>query len=130
MRYAMFSKEETTRLLDIANIGTHKGMTAQARAIYNAVLQFNNTHTGALLGLAFNHITVSQYDEAEKILNAVIAKNSDDMEAKCLLGLNYFLADKKELAKPLLAEAANTESESKALAQDLLAEMQHGLSWN
>lgn len=116
----MFTKEEVQRLLDIANYGSHKGQPAPARKILENILAFYPEHSGALLGLAHNHITVGDYGKAKEILQNIIGKNSTDMEAKALLGLCFILADKKEEAKPLLEEVKNSEAASRTLAKDLL----------
>lgn len=116
----MFTQEEIQRLLDIAHYGSHKGQTSSARKILLAVLAFHPEHSGALLGLAHNHLTVGDFTKAEEILTNILNKNNADMEAKALLGLCYYLSGSKEKAKPLLKEVKNSSSSSKQLAENLL----------
>lgn len=119
----MFTDKEIQRLLDIAQYGSHTGQISAARTVFEAVLAFRPEHSGALLGLAHNHITVGEYEKAREILNSVLERNSRDNDAKALLGLSWFLSGDKEKAKPLLEEAKNGGSASKQLAEELLLNM-------
>lgn len=119
----MFTQEEIRRLLDIASYGTHKGQISPARTIFNAVLSASPEHSGAKLGLAHNHIAVGEFDQAETLIKSVLEKNNADMEAKCMLGLCYCLADKKDEAKPVLEEVKNSNCISKKLAEELLTNL-------
>lgn len=119
----MFTQEEIRRLLDIASYGTHKGLTVQARNIFESILSDQPEHSGAKLGLAHNHISVGEFEQAETIIKAILDSNPADTDAKCLLGLCYFLSDRKDKAKPILEEVKNSDGASKALAEDLLANM-------
>lgn len=119
----MFTENEIRRLLDIAQYGSHTGQIAAARTVFESILAFRPEHSGALLGLAHNHIAVGEYEKAREILNSVLEKNSQDNDAKALLGLSWFLSDDKEQAKPLLEEVKNSDCASKQLAEELLLNM-------
>lgn len=115
----MFTQKEISRLLEIALLGSHKGYTLQARAIFETILFFQKEHSGAMLGLAHNYLTIGEFEKANQFLHAILKKNEQDIEAKTLLGLSHFLANNKEQAKLLLEEVVN-QSSSKELAQNLL----------
>ncbi len=116
----MLTQKEISRLLDIALLGNHKGYTLQARTIFETILFFQKEHSGAILGLAHNYLTVGDFEKANELLQTILTKNKNDTEAKVLLGLSYFLQNKKEQAKSFLEEVANQSSSSKELAQNLL----------
>ncbi len=116
----MFNAEEIKRLLDIASVGSHKGMSFDARTIFEVILAQNPEHSGAKLGLAHNYITVNEFDKAKELLIDVIAGNAQDLDAKALLGLCYALTDNMTEARPLLEEVKNSDCASKELADILL----------
>lgn len=118
----MFNADEIKRLLDIACAGSHKGMSSDARTIFEVILAQKPEHSGAKLGLAHNYITVNEFDKAEALLKEVIAKNDNDFEAKALLGLCYALSGNMTVAKPLFEEVKKSGSPAKELAETLLGE--------
>lgn len=116
----MFDTDEVKRLLDIASVGSHKGLTAFARTIFEVILAQNPEHSGAELGLAHNYITVNEFEKAETLLKKVVEKNTHDLDAKALLGLCYALTENMAEARPLLEEVKNSDCASKGLAEVLL----------
>ena len=60
------------------------GDWAQARSVYESVLN-SNDYTWAQYGLAKIYIKQKRYDEAENLLNDIIAKDPDQVEAMDLL---------------------------------------------
>lgn len=116
----MFTQEEIRRLLDIACLGNQKGNILESREIFQSILSFYPEHSGALLGLANNYMAINDFAKAEEILQQVINKNENDIEAKVLLGITYFISDRTEQAKPLLEEVKNSTSPSNVLAEYLL----------
>lgn len=117
----MLSNEQITRLLDIAGAASHKGMTVQARRIYEGVLAERPGHVPALIGLAFNHITVDQFAEAEDILrNQVLAKNPADGDALAYLGLCLRLAGRGDEARAVLESVPAEAASARAMADRLL----------
>ena len=117
----MLTKEQITRLLDIAGAATHKGLTAQARRIYEGVLADRPGFVPALIGLAFNHMTVDQFGEAEDILrNQVLAKNPGDADALAYLGLCLRLEGRTDEARAVLESVPADAASARAMADRLL----------
>ena len=119
----MLTDAQITRLLDVANAGCHKGMVTQARTVYAGVLAVRPGHVPALIGQALSHIVISEFDQAEEQLKAILAGNADDFDAQALLGLCLFLADKKDEAREVLEPLQSREGSSAALVASLLEQL-------
>ncbi len=118
----MLEDSQISRLMDIANAGCHKGMAAQARTIYNSVLELRPGHVPARIGMAMSHIVVSEFDKAEQMLRALLDEGFD-ADAAAALGLCYTLADRKDEARDVLEPLAEGHGEAAALAAALLESM-------
>lgn len=117
----MFSNEEITRLLDVANTGLHKGEVALARKVYEGILAERPEHAPTLISLALSHIVVGEYETADTILNdRVLAKNPADADALVYLGLSAKLAGRNEQAEEILSRVPAGGSAG-ALAESLRA---------
>ncbi|MBO4312453.1 MAG: tetratricopeptide repeat protein [Desulfovibrionaceae bacterium] len=119
----MFTDEQISRLLDIANAGCHKGAVLEARTIYDGVLAVKPGHVPALIGRALSHIVIGEYDEGEAQLRAVLETNPDDDDATVLMGLCLTLAGKKDDARPFLEKAKKACGASAVLAASLLEQV-------
>ncbi len=118
----MLSPEKRGLLLDIANIGCHRGLVLEARAVYLGVLAEKPGFAPALVGLAFSHVVVDEFIEAERILKEeVLAANPDDSEALAVLGLCALLDKRAEDAREILAVPARGDGAAAVFAKELLA---------
>ena len=101
----MLTNAEVSRLLDIANAGVQKGLVAPARTVYNGILEGRPDHIPTLISLAMSHLAVGEYTEAETILrDKVLTQNPEDPDGLAYLGLNAFLAGRKEEAAEILVK--------------------------
>lgn len=116
----MFTDEQITRLLDIANAGCHKGAVLEARTVYDGVLTMKPGHVPALIGRALSHIVIGEYDEGQTQLRAVLDKNPDDADAAVLMGLCLTFSGKKDEARPFLEKARAAGGGTAELAANLL----------
>lgn len=119
----MLTNEQIARLLDIANAGCHKGMVAEARAIYEGVLADRPGHVPALIGQALSHIVIGEYAEAEEGLSAVLAQHPDDADAMAVRGLGLCLEGKKDEARKILEPLQGGEGTAAKLAASLMEQM-------
>lgn len=119
----MLEDTQIHRLLDIANTGCQKGFVTDARAIYDGVLELRPNHAPALIGMAFSHIVVDEFEAAEKILNQVLAAHPDDTDAQVCLGLCYTLAGKTDEAKKTLTPLREQQGSIGTLAMNLLEKL-------
>ncbi len=118
----MLNSTQIQRLLDIANVGCHNGYVYNARVIYDTVLTVKPDFAPAKIGLAFSHIVVDDFPVAEEILNAVLANNDDDIDAKVMLGLNLILAGESDRAHQILKPVSeDISTPAGKLAADLMA---------
>ena len=95
----MFSPRQLSRLLDIANMACQKGMVADGRRIFHAVLALKPDFVPAAVGLAFSHVVVDDFDGALAILDRVLAGNDGDPDALAMQGLAHILAGRREEAE-------------------------------
>ena len=116
----MLTNAEVTRLLDIANAGVQKGQVALARTVYNGILECRPDHIPTLISLAMSHLAVGEYDDAETVLrDKVLSQNPDDPDGLAYLGLNAFLAGRKDEAAEILAKVPE-DTPAGNLAKNLL----------
>lgn len=95
----MFSERQIARLLDMANLACQKGLVGEARTIFRAVLAFRPHFAPALVGLAFSHVVVDDFDTALMILDDVLARDAADADALAMKGLACILAGRKDEAR-------------------------------
>ena len=115
----VLNDSQISRLLDIANAGCHKGCVHEARTIYDSVLTLKPGHVPALIGRALSHIVVGDYDTADTILRDILSANSEDADAKCMLGL-CLMMQKKEEGRVLLSALQERDDTAGKLAKQLL----------
>ena len=96
----MLSERHIARLLDLGNLACQKGMVGNARIIFDGVLALKPGFAPALVGLAFSHVVVDDFDRAQEILDQVLAVNPDDADALAMLGL---LAGRRDDAERVFA---------------------------
>ena len=99
----MFSERQIARLLDLGNLACQKGMVKESRTIFNGVLALKPDFAPALVGMAFTHIVVDDFDGAQSILDQVLAANAEDADALAMLGLAHMLAGRREEAEAVFA---------------------------
>lgn len=95
----MVSEKQMARLLDLANLACQKGLVGEARTIFRAVLALRPDFAPALVGLAFSHVVVDDFDTALTILDKVLAGNAADADALAMRGLACLLAGRREEAE-------------------------------
>lgn len=116
----MLTASDIKRLLDIANAGCHAGHVGQARIVYEGVLTLKPGFIPARIGQAYSHLVVDEFDEAEAILNDILAAHPADADAQVMLGLVCTLAGRSVEARAVL-QPLTTEHGSRAeLAATLL----------
>ncbi|MBQ3059980.1 MAG: tetratricopeptide repeat protein [Desulfovibrio sp.] len=115
----MLSERQIARLLDIANLACHKGMVREARAIFSAVLALQPDFAPAQIGLAFSHIVVDAFDEAQAILEGVLSRDAGDADALAMLGLTHMLAGRRDAAEEAFALISN-ESTAASMARVIM----------
>lgn len=91
----MVSEKQMARLLDLANLACQKGLVGEARTIFQAVLALRPGFAPALVGLAFSHVVVDDFDTALTILDQVLADNAADADALAMRGLACLLAGRR-----------------------------------
>lgn len=117
----MLTDSQIARLLDIANAGCHKGIVLEARTIYDGVLSVRPGHIPALIGQAFSHLVVGEYEQAEDMLRSnVLSEHPEDADARAMLGLCLLLADRKDEAREILEPLSEEEGKASGLARSLL----------
>lgn len=99
----MVSERQMARLLDLANLACQKGLVGEARSIFQAVLALRPGFAPALVGLAFSHVVVDDFDTALTILDRVLADNAADADALAMRGLACLLAGRREEAEHAFA---------------------------
>lgn len=99
----MLSERHIARLLDLGNLACQKGMVGNARIIFDGVLALKPGFAPALVGLAFSHVVVDDFDRAHEILDQVLAVNPDDADALAMLGLSHMLAGRRDDAERVFA---------------------------
>ncbi len=99
----MFSERQIARLLDLGNLACQKGLVKDARTIFSGVLALKPDFAPALVGLAFTHVVVDDFDGAQLILDKVLAANPADADALAMLGLSHMLAGRKDEAEQIFA---------------------------
>ena len=116
----MLTDSEVRRLLDVANAGVQRGVIGPARRVYEGILANRPEHVPTLISLAMSHLAVGEYDEAETVLrDKVLAQNPDDPDGLAYLGLNAFLAGRKDEAAEILAKVPE-DTPAGNLAKNLL----------
>lgn len=116
----MLSAYDLQRLLDIANVGCHTGHVIQARTVYQGVLALKPGFVPARIGMAYSHLVLDEFDEAEGILKAILAANPADADAQALLGLVYTLARRPAEAATFLQPLTAGHDARAELAASLL----------
>lgn len=96
----MFSEQQIARLLDLGNLACQKGMVKEARTIIGGVLALRPDFAPALIGMAFTHVVVDDFDGALAILDKVLAASPNDSDALAMLGLAHMLAGRRDEAEP------------------------------
>lgn len=119
----MLTDEQITRLLDIANAGCHRGMVAEARGIYDAVLTIREGFVPARIGMAVSHMVVNEFDEAEGLLRAVLDDRPGDADAAVYLGMTLYLAGRRDEAADVFRPLAESEGSAAALAKRMLEQL-------
>ncbi|WP_297218890.1 tetratricopeptide repeat protein [uncultured Desulfovibrio sp.] len=99
----MLTERQIARLLDLANLACQKGMIGEGRSIFQAVLAIRPGFAPALVGLAFSHIVVDDFDGALTLLDKVLAANAADADALAMRGLACMLAGRREEAEQAFA---------------------------
>lgn len=99
----MFSERQIARLLDLGNLACQKGMVGKARIIFDGVLALKPGFAPALVGMAFSHVVVDDFDGAREILGKVLAANPDDADALAMQGLSWMLAGDRDEAERTFA---------------------------
>lgn len=100
----MISEAQLSRLLDVALTAAHRGLAADSRAMLEGLLAYKPGHAPALIGLAFTHVVVNDFDPAIDMLRRdVLDKNPGDQEALAILGLALKLAGRQGEAEEILA---------------------------
>lgn len=99
----MLSERQIARLLDMANLACQKGLVGEARTMFQAVLALKPNFAPALVGLAFSHVVVDDFDAALTILDDVLARNAADADALAMRGLACMLAGRKDEARQAFA---------------------------
>lgn len=99
----MLTDQHIARLLDVASLACQKGLVGQARTIFRAVLMLRPDFAPALVGLAFSHIVVDDFDGALTILDKVLATNGADADALAMRGLACMLTGRREEAEQAFA---------------------------
>ncbi|MDR1111005.1 MAG: tetratricopeptide repeat protein [Deltaproteobacteria bacterium] len=119
----MISNPQFSCLLDVALAASHKGQVADGRTILEGLLAWKPGFLPTLIGLAFNHVVVNEFDRAEAILkDEVLAQNPDDAQAQALLGLTLNLAGRADEASEILDGLKNkAEGNEAKLAEALMA---------
>lgn len=116
----MLTASDIQRLLDIANVGCHTGHVGQARTIYEGVLALKPGFAPARIGLAYSHLVIDEFDEAEIELKEILDANPADADALALLGLVYTLAGCQAPAEAILRPLATGQGARAELAENLL----------
>lgn len=116
----MLTASEIQRLLDIANVGCHTGHVGQARTIYEGVLALKPGFVPARIGLAYSHLVIDEFDEAETLLKEILGANPADLDAQVMLGLVYMLAGRTADAEPVLQPLTAEQGPRGELAENLL----------
>lgn len=99
----MLSERQIARLLDMANLACQKGLVGEARTMFQAVLALRPNFAPALVGLAFSHVVVDDFDTALTILDDVLARDAADADALAMRGLACTLAGRKDEAQRAFA---------------------------
>ena len=99
----MFSEQQIARLLDLGNLACQKGMVKEARTIIGGVLALRPDFAPALIGMAFTHVVVDDFEGALAILDKVLAASPNDSDALAMLGLAHMLAGRRDEAEQAFA---------------------------
>lgn len=117
---SILTDSQITRLLDIALAGCHHGMVPEARRIYDAILAVKPGFVPALIGQAFSHTVVDEFEQAEQLLRDVLSTHPADPDAKAQLGLCLWLAQRQDEATDIFTELAGQNGPAQALAKAML----------
>ncbi len=115
----MLSEQQTARLLDLANLACQKGLVRESRVIFQGVLALRPEFTPALIGLAFSHIVVDDFDGALTILDRVLATSPHDPDALAMKGLACCLAGRRSEAEEAFA-GIEQDSAAAAMARAVM----------
>lgn len=120
----MLENPQLQRLIDIGMTACRHGRVAEARTIFDGVLAQKPAFSPALIGQAFSRIVVNEFDDAVALLkDTVLDAHPEDAEARAMLGLAYFLADRKDESRTELEIVAETDGPAADMAKGLLAEL-------
>ena len=115
----MLNEQQIARLLDLAGLTSQKGLVRESRIILQGVLALRPNFAPALIGLAFSHIVVDDFDGALTILNRVLADDPNDSDALAMKGLAYFLAGHRNEAEEVFADLEQ-DSAAAAMARAVM----------
>ncbi len=101
----MLNDQNIARLLDIANTASHVGDANNAKLLCKAILEVKPNFAPAEISLAYNYLSVDEFEKSMQVLDDVLKKNPQDEEALFLLSFQCFLmgdsSKAREVAKPL-----------------------------
>jgi tetratricopeptide (TPR) repeat protein len=108
-------------LTEIGLYGIHKGKVAKARELFASLETAVPALPSAKAGLAFSHLVVNEFEEAQAGFEEVLRKWPDYSEASALLALTLILGGKKDEAASHLAKLKDLEGPVADLAKQLLS---------
>ena len=108
-----------TKLLEIGLFAAHSGRVAQARTLFQGLLQASPDLVPARLGMAVTQIVTNEFDQAEAGLDSVLAGRPGDPEALALKGLCLGLAGRLEEAGKILTEIEGAAGPAAEMARAL-----------
>ena len=115
----MLSEQQIARLLDVAVLACQKGLVRESRIILQGVLALRPDFAPALIGLAFSHIVVDDFDGALALLDRVLSKAPDDADALAMKGLACILAGRRTEAEEAFA-GIEQDSSAAAMARAVM----------
>ena len=115
----MLSEQQIARLLDLAGLANQKGLVRESRTIVQGVLALRPNFAPALIGLAFSHIVVDDFDGALAILDRVLSANPNDSDALAMKGLACILAGRRSEAEEAFA-GIEQDSAAAAMARAVM----------
>ncbi|HIU18197.1 MAG TPA: tetratricopeptide repeat protein [Candidatus Avidesulfovibrio excrementigallinarum] len=115
----MLSEQQISRLLDLANLASQKGLVRESRIILKGVLAVKPDFVPALIGLAFSHTVVDDFDGALAILDRVLEMSPHDPDALAMKGLACILAGRRAEAEELFA-GLEQDSAAAAMARAVM----------
>ncbi len=118
---ALLSTEEKRLLVKLGFAACQKGKVKHARDLFEKLLEAEPDAVGAKVGLAFSHIVVNDFAKGDELLNEVMVKHPDDMEAAALRVLSFALQKKENEAREAAAKIPEKEGSAYSLAQGALA---------